>query len=123
MVDWFDTEMALDQAEAIAWDTCHKIYVLMDTDQVAQMREYGYADDEGAFFTKADKSPKEMLAIVKDWYEKSCFLRFVEAVETVAEGKDPNEGFTTLIEQGANDDEECDECDNDLDDCECEEEE
>jgi len=29
-------------AKAIAWDTCHKIYVLMDDEQVELMRGYEY---------------------------------------------------------------------------------
>ena len=32
----------VSEAKAIAWDTCHKIYVLMDNEQVELMREYGY---------------------------------------------------------------------------------
>jgi hypothetical protein len=44
---------------------------------------------------------QQMLDTVKKWYEDSCSLRFVQAVETVPEGENPNEGFTTLIEQGA----------------------
>jgi hypothetical protein len=103
MPDFNEVKEFVEHAEAIAWDTCHKIYVLMDNEQVDKMREYGYADEPDAMFTKADKSADEMLEIVKDWYEKSCFLRFVEAVQTTPAHIDPNEGFMTLIPQGADD--------------------
>jgi hypothetical protein len=51
---------------------------------------------------------QQMLDTVKKWYEASCSLRFVQAVETVADDVDANEGFTSLIEQGY--EEECEDC-------------
>lgn len=106
MKDWDLVEERLDDAKAIAWDTCHKIYVLMDDAQVAQTRGYGYGDEEGSFFTKAEKSPSEMLTIVKKWFDESCGLRFIDAVSTNLE--DPNAGFETLIGQFELD--ECEDC-------------
>jgi hypothetical protein len=38
-----------------------------------------------------------MLGTIKAWFEHSCGLRFVQAVET--NESDPNEGFTDLIGQ------------------------
>jgi hypothetical protein len=87
-------------AKGIAFDTCHKIYVLMDDGQMAQMKEYGYDPLIAADTT----TPDEMLATIKDWYETSCGLRFVSGVRSV--DGDPNEGFIDLIPQGADDDEE-----------------
>jgi len=104
MIDWFDTELAVDNAKGIAFDTCHKIYVLLDDEQVQQMREYEY----DLIHTSEEMTPSQMLATLKEWFEKSCSLRFIEAVETNHE--DANAGFTTLIEQGATDREECEEC-------------
>ena len=86
---------AVESAKAITWDKCHKIYVLMDDEQVAEMRDYGYdpivgrdeADDDG------------MMWLLRQWYEKSCGLRFIESIATNHE--DPNGGFTSLIPQGA----------------------
>ena len=43
-----------------------------------------------------------MFDLVKSWYEESCGLRLVESVKTVAD--DPNEGFTELIPQFADED-------------------
>lgn len=104
MIDWFETELAVDNAKGIAFDTCHKIYVLMDTEQVEQMREYEY----DLIHTSEEMTPSQMLDTLKEWFEKSCPLRFIEAVETNHD--DPNAGFTTLIEQGAKDYEECEDC-------------
>jgi hypothetical protein len=94
MVDWTLVYDKMEDARGIAFDTCHKIYVLMDDAQIAKMREYGY----DPLITKDEMSAGEMYETLKTWYEDSCGLRFIEAVSTV-EG-DPNEGFETLIGQG-----------------------
>lgn len=86
---------SVQEAKAIAWDTCHKIYVLMDDEQVQKMIEYGYKDD---MLTKDELTVEQMMNTLEDWYANSCGLRFIDAVKTV-EG-DPNEGFTTLVGQG-----------------------
>jgi hypothetical protein len=100
MVDFFETEIAVQDAKAIAFDGCHKIYVLMDDAQVEKMRGYGYGDDDGSFLVTADEVRKvEMLDILKNWYEGSCSLKFINGVSTV--DGDPNEGFVDLIPQGA----------------------
>jgi hypothetical protein len=104
MLDWDLVKDRIGDAKGIAFDTCHKIYVLMDDEQMAQMKEYDY----DPLISVADMSSNEMFDTVKKWYEESCPLRFIEAVKTV-EG-DANEGFETLIGQGDSDDEECDEC-------------
>lgn len=92
--NWDKVEGALIGAKGIAFDTCHKIYVLMDDEQMAQMKEYGY----DPLISSAEMNPSEMLATVKQWYEDSCGLRFVDAVRTV--DGDPNDGFDSLIGQG-----------------------
>ena len=108
MIDWDLVEDRLYDAKAITWDTCHKIYVLMDDAQIEQTKGYGYGDEPDSFFTNAEKSPSEMLTIVKKWFDESCGLRFVNAVSTMPDGEDPNLGYETLIEQGAGD--ECEDC-------------
>jgi type II secretory pathway component GspD/PulD (secretin) len=90
----------LHDAKAITWDTCHKIYVLMDEEQVQVMREYEYEP----IITRETASPNEMLTLLKEWYEQSCGLRFISAVET--NHADPNAGFTNLISQFENEEEE-----------------
>lgn len=94
MIDFDLVYDAIPEAKAIAWDTCHKIYVLMDDEQVAKMREYEY----DPLITKDEMSDGEMFDTVKKWYNESCGLRFVEAVSTV--DGDPNDGFESLIPQG-----------------------
>jgi len=110
-------EERVEDAKAIAWDTCHKIYLLMDEAQVEQMRELEY----DPLITADEMSPSEMLATVKEWYEDSCGLKFVSAVETNLE--DPNLGFETLIGQGEGDEDEDEDEDEDSYEDEDEEEE
>jgi hypothetical protein len=83
----------LSEAEAIAWDNCHKIYILMDTEQVDLMRGYGY----DPIITNEEMNPDDMLNEVKKWYENSCSLRFIQAVST--NDIDPNLGFESLVSQ------------------------
>ena len=109
MIDWDVVEDGVRDAKGIAFDGCHKIYVLMDHNQMHQMKSYGYGEDNNDYLIYSTQmSAEEMFATVKQWYEDSCALKFVQAVSTV-EG-DANEGFENLIEQGATDQEPCDEC-------------
>ena len=83
----------VSEAKAIAWDTCHKIYVLMDDEQVEVMRGYEY----DPLITKEEMTSEEMLSTLEKWYEDSCGLRFIQAVNT--NHLNPNEGFESLVEQ------------------------
>jgi len=80
-------------AKAIAWDNCHKIYILMDNEQVELMRSYGYEP----LITDDQMSSDEMFNTVMEWYEDSCSLRFIDAVST--NHINPNAGFETLVSQ------------------------
>ena len=91
---WGEVALTLNEAVAITWDTCHKIYILMDEEQVGYMIGYGY----NPIIRKGAMTTKEMLATLQDWFEKSCALKFIQAVSTV-EG-DQNKGFDSLIPQG-----------------------
>ena len=92
---WDTVEAALADAKGIAFDTCHKIYVLMDDEQMAQMKEYEY----DPLFSCDELSPEDMLETIQTWYKNSCMLRFVQSVRT--NHADPNAGFEELIPQGA----------------------
>jgi len=83
----------IGSAKGIAWDTCHKIYILMDSEQVELMREYGY----DPLITADQMSSDEMFGLVQEWYEDSCSLRFIDAVST--NHINPNAGFETLSPQ------------------------
>lgn len=85
---------AVETAKAITWDTCHKIYVLMDDQQIQIMREYDY----DPILTSDDLSDEAMLDKLVEWYGESCGLRFISAVAT--HPKHPEETiFTELIGQ------------------------
>lgn len=87
-------------AKAIAWDNCHKIYLLMDNEQVELMRTYGY----DPLITSDEATPEQMLSLLEKWFDDSCGLRFIDAVSTNQEN--PNAGFETLIGQFDDEDEE-----------------
>ena len=91
---WNRVEEYLFDAKGIAFDECHKIYVLMDDEQMALMKEYGY----DPLISSDTMTIDEMLDTLKVWYQNSCMLRFINAVSTNHE--DPNLGFIDLIPQG-----------------------
>jgi hypothetical protein len=84
----------LEDAKGIGWDGCHKIYILMDDDQMIKMQDYGYE----ILFSSDQISPNKMFELIKRWWEQSCGLRFISAVST--NGINPNLGFEDLISQG-----------------------
>ncbi len=97
----FDTSIKqkVENAKGIAYDNCHKIYVLMDNEQMVLMEGYGY----DPLLSKDELSSSEMLWLLRKWYEGSCGLRFIQAVTTNPEN--PNAGFEHLIDQFAYDEE------------------
>ena len=97
---WKLVEKSLSSASGIAWDGCHKIYVLMDDNQMKEMQRIGY---EPLIYSK-DRTSTRMFDILQDWWAESCELRFINAVSTNEE--DPNAGFESLIAQFEDDDEE-----------------
>ena len=84
----------LQSTSGIAWDGCHKIYLLMDDEQMEAMISYGYDRIIWGRFSTSD----EMLKTLETWWADSCELRFINAVETNHD--DPNAGFESLIPQG-----------------------
>jgi hypothetical protein len=90
MADWNVVKNTTVNAKGMYWDGCHKIYLAMDEGQVAQMAEYGYD-----YYTPD-------FDLLKQWYDESCDLRFVEAVYT---NPNPNAGFVSLIPQLFDDEE------------------
>lgn len=92
----------IGEARGIAWDTCHKIYILMDNDQMKLMESYGYDP-----LIYADEMPtNELLDTVKMWYENSCVLRFVDAVwSSTDEHEDRFEPLITQFEDQEDEDE------------------
>lgn len=97
---WRDVENAMEYAHLVAFDGCHKIYLAMDEEQAEWFRNNYNGEDDNTDMNFSASSQK-MLEKVREWYEGSCSLRFVQSVET--NKKDPNAGFKSLIPQGASD--------------------
>ncbi len=77
---------ATKTAKLIAFDGCHKIYIAM-TDHDAN-----WFYDNGSY-TLVRQSPESMFHQLEKWYDKSCGLKFINAVH--------NEDFIQLVPQGA----------------------
>lgn len=89
----------IDDALLVAWDGCHKIYLAMDETEAGFFRsEYPHV---------VEGSVDEMTDTVVNWWDESCGLRFISAVRHNAD--DPNAGFTDVIGQF----EDCDDEDDD----------
>jgi hypothetical protein len=87
------------EAKGIAFDTCHKIYVLMDDEQVDLMRKYGYGDanDPDSLLTSSQLTAQEMTDKVIEWFQHSCGLRFINAV--YSDNSIGSSGFVNVIAQ------------------------
>jgi hypothetical protein len=101
MVSFDKVETALETAKGIAFDTCHKIYVLMDEKQLDLMRKWEY----DKVVSIEDTSKETMLELLKDWYASSCSLRFIQSVSSVEDSDDQIDNIEDLIEQFAEIDE------------------
>ncbi len=98
---YLDVREYTNEAKGIAYDTCHKIYILMDEEQVALMREYGY----DPLITADQLDPAEMATVAVTWYKNSCGLRFISAV--YSDKSIGQDGFVDVVAQfeGNEDDE------------------
>lgn len=97
-----------NEAKGIAFDTCHKIYVLMDDEQVDLMKSYGYGEtDPEALVTSAQMNGDEMREQVIEWYNHSCGLRFISAVSS--NPKFGDDGWLHIVSQFETDEDEDDE--------------
>lgn len=103
VLDTFETYWKVreytDEAKGIAYDTCHKIYILMDQEQVNLMREYGYGDenDPDSLITSDQLDPAEMATVAVRWFEDSCGLKFINAV--YSDKSLGHEGFVDIVAQ------------------------
>jgi hypothetical protein len=70
-------EASVSTAVSIGWDGCHKIYVALDESSHAYFNEAGY---EMVLVKDKDAALRQL----HDWWESSCPLRFIEAVESDA---------------------------------------
>lgn len=67
-------EDVLDKAVSITWEGCHKIYICLDQASHKQQIEYGYK-------TMLIKDKIEALNQLYEWWDASCSLRFIHAIE------------------------------------------
>lgn len=93
MVNAFDILEYTQEAKGIAFDTCHKIYILMDEEQMNLMKQYEYEP----LISSDEMDAEEMANTVLSWYEESCGLRFISAVHTDKEN--PNDGYINVVAQ------------------------
>lgn len=98
---WSDVKEEVRYAKSISFDGCHKIYLAMDETQAEWFKNNynGTSCNDRTF----EGTAEQMLALLKEWYENSCSLKFIQSVTT--NKVDANEGFESLIPQGANDEE------------------
>jgi hypothetical protein len=71
---------ALKTAKGLSWDGCHKIYILMDAASLKQQKSYGYGDGSDSSTLITNFGPAYGLTLVHQWWEESCFLRFISTV-------------------------------------------
>lgn len=92
----YDYETELQEltatADSIAWDGCHKIYILQDSYQTDQMKNYGY----DYLITRDQIDSYSMLNTIKQWYRESCSLRLIDSVAT---GDHSTDLFTQVVPQ------------------------
>jgi hypothetical protein len=92
---------ALETAVALAWDGCHKIYILMDNDQANVTRGIGYGSGDGdSVFQWIEQEPDgraRAAVTLRDWWDESCGMRFINTIRTV--DGDPGGEFTNIIAQ------------------------
>jgi len=79
----------ISEADSVAFDGCHKIYLNMDPKQTMKMINYGYTN-------LVTDTPAAMEDAVWRWYEDSCSLRFIDAVFT---NDDDTDKFVVVVGQ------------------------
>ena len=86
-----EVKKAVNTAVSIAWEGCHKIYIMSDETADADMLDIGYD-------TVRVEDKDKAVAKLFEWWEDSCSLRFISRIETTG-GKIGNEQFFTVIPQ------------------------
>ena len=98
-----EVKEAVDTAVSIAWEGCHKIYIMSDKEADTNMIDIGYDT------VKVDDKDKTVAQLF-EWWESSCSLRFINRIETTG-GKAGNDQFFAVIPQFDYDEDEEDEDD------------
>lgn len=87
---------ACEMAKGVAFDGCHKIFVLMDAEALDHVYAQGYGQAEGSKLVTGAVKPHEYASQVRTWYRESCPLRLVQAIR-IDEGQVV---FTDIVPQG-----------------------
>jgi hypothetical protein len=82
---------AMSVSVGVAYDDCHKVYILGDWQQVDKMREFGYE----TLVTTDDCNREELVIKTLEFFHDSCGLRFITHLVTTPEG----ELFNSIIDQ------------------------
>lgn len=87
---WSTVDKALATAHAVMFDGCHKIYVVASPD---------YPDSRlyETHVKLAGVRQAAVLDTLKQWWEASCGLRFIQQIDNDGES---NSDYTVLIDQG-----------------------
>ena len=91
--------VALHGAHGIAFDGCHKVYILDTRELYEQMDGYQYREEV---------TPGEVdtaLATLNEWMRQSvddvdCAMGFVQLIADVNRYDDPNQAYLTIVGQG-----------------------
>lgn len=92
---------AIMDCEGVAFDGCHKVFILMDKAQMEKMRRLGYGDrtdiekGDSRLMWAEDTPRSEMYDLVKEWYAKSCELKFIQSIKST----DDQEEFGNIVSQ------------------------
>jgi hypothetical protein len=89
---WGEVREATYDADSIAYDGCHKIYISMDKKQTKVLR------DHYLVLTAKELSPEDMFENLEMWHRCSCGLEFIQSMATDKKSGETN--FATLIPQG-----------------------
>lgn len=108
-----EIEEAITGSDSIAFDGCHKIYIMKDKTGTQQMQEYEYEH------VVPIENVGSAVATVLGWYNDSCGLKFINLVTDA--GKE-NEDYHNVIGQFELDEDEDDEWDDEDDEWDDEEE-
>lgn len=89
-----DTKLAVAGAYGIAYDGCHKIYILDDALTFAEQKSYGYGDGtDSSLLIHIDTIGEDAAtqALIY-WFDNSCSLRFISKISAT--------DHHSIIEQG-----------------------
>lgn len=88
-----------ERPKAVAWDGCHKVYLLMDEAGVKWMKKNGFGQSDGDSVLWRVRSNTGITRIVDEassMYAASCALSFVSAIYNDGEG---NNDYVDVIDQ------------------------